>query len=667
MIRLGVVALAALLAVATATAATPKRVALLVAIDQYGTSAGIAPHVQWRPLRGTVNDVRLLRAELERRGFEVTVLSNRQATRAAIIQAFEERLIQGVSGKDDVALFHFSGHGQQIPDDDGQPDEADGYDESLIPFDNRGTEDYANNLRDEQLGALVRRLTAKTSNVVITLDSCHSGTGTRGSLARRGEPAAHPPAKTKGQVEDDPTEVFGGQSGKQGRGYVLLSATRPEEFARETKDPATGQTVGAFTWHLVKALRRAGKRTSWRQLADEIAVQVTATIGDQHPQIEGDADKALFSGTWIQAPPHFRVGPMTDDGLYPVEAGRLHGLTLESEIGLYRSGTGTLDPSMPLVTGRIERLELGKAWVAPVGESFEQVFSRGGRALELVRRHSPTTLKVHAIGTNKELTEALGKLEFARLVDNAADADLLVDGKKTRGKIAVFRADGSVVPIPMGKRLAMVHSLPARDPELTRRVVQALDVERRRRLLQGLTNDNATSGALIRLKAEQVDAEEHYTPDGKPDHKITRVHQTLPGDGSGKVPMDSLLLLTVENGSDKPMYVTLVELAADGATQVVFPAGVGEGDNQVLPGQSRRLIEVLRVMTAPKGPVTWKLIATEDDVSFRGLEQGVRGAGANALQAVMMEAMHGTRSAPFGSRPGVKRWGAATLPMRVGE
>ncbi len=84
--------------------------ALLVGIDQY------PPPIPM--LSGCVNDINEFEAYLKERIIknggrppQILTLRDSQATRAAVIAGFREHLSQ--SGKDDVALFYYSGHGSQ--------------------------------------------------------------------------------------------------------------------------------------------------------------------------------------------------------------------------------------------------------------------------------------------------------------------------------------------------------------------------------------------------------------------------------------------------------------------------------------------------------------------------------------------------------------------------
>ena len=86
-------------------------------------------------LRGCVNDVRNMQKTLvDLYGFrprDLVILLDDNATKRNIQTAVRQMI--SASSKGDVALFHFSGHGSNVPDKDG--DEADHRDEILCPHD----------------------------------------------------------------------------------------------------------------------------------------------------------------------------------------------------------------------------------------------------------------------------------------------------------------------------------------------------------------------------------------------------------------------------------------------------------------------------------------------------------------------------------------------------
>src|SRR5208337_4890722 len=82
-------------------------------------------------------------------------------------------LLGGAQAGDNL-VFHYSGHGSQVRDAEG--DELDdGKDEVICPADFNWTDGF---IKDDDLAALIGGL-KKGVRLEVILDSCHSGTGTR--------------------------------------------------------------------------------------------------------------------------------------------------------------------------------------------------------------------------------------------------------------------------------------------------------------------------------------------------------------------------------------------------------------------------------------------------------------------------------------------------------
>lgn len=103
--------------------------ALLIGISHYPQTTKSNP-CTWTNIHGC-NDVRLLRGTLQKQGFRITTLTNAQATASHIRRALKRLCQQAAKG--DMVVIHFSGHGQPFEDLSG--DEADGWDEAIVPYD----------------------------------------------------------------------------------------------------------------------------------------------------------------------------------------------------------------------------------------------------------------------------------------------------------------------------------------------------------------------------------------------------------------------------------------------------------------------------------------------------------------------------------------------------
>lgn len=168
-----------LLLVGTCLMSHAERRALVVGIGNYPAAGG------WIKIHGD-EDIPLVEEMLLVNGFKkqnIVALKNEQATCRAIKQQLEKLITTATKG--DVIYIHFSGHGQQITDLNG--DEADGKDEAFIPYDaqfsfKKGKYEGENHLTDDQLNSYLHRLRqriGKEGKIVVVADACHSGDITR--------------------------------------------------------------------------------------------------------------------------------------------------------------------------------------------------------------------------------------------------------------------------------------------------------------------------------------------------------------------------------------------------------------------------------------------------------------------------------------------------------
>ncbi|KAK0475417.1 caspase domain-containing protein [Armillaria novae-zelandiae] len=118
-------------------------------------------------LRGCIEDVKNICGILQENGYEdITVLtdSKEKPTRSNILDALS-RLFRDAQPNDSLFL-HYSGHGDQILDTDG--DEIDGQDERIVGCDGFG-------ITDDELHKMLQSLPSGCQLTAL-FDSCHSGT-----------------------------------------------------------------------------------------------------------------------------------------------------------------------------------------------------------------------------------------------------------------------------------------------------------------------------------------------------------------------------------------------------------------------------------------------------------------------------------------------------------
>lgn len=158
-----------------------RKKAFLVGISKYKT--------EWKSIHGS-EDVALLTPVLKNQGFQVTALTNEQATRDGIINgldAFIKKIKKG-----DIVYIHFSTHGQPVEDGmNGRArEEADGWDEAIVPYDagSRYVKDGYNgskHITDDEFNSYVSQIRAKIGPkgaLYVVMDACHAGNLSKGGL-----------------------------------------------------------------------------------------------------------------------------------------------------------------------------------------------------------------------------------------------------------------------------------------------------------------------------------------------------------------------------------------------------------------------------------------------------------------------------------------------------
>jgi uncharacterized caspase-like protein len=207
--------------------------ALSVAINKYNTA----------PLRGCINDSEHIAFELKQYGYDVIRLHDERATKSEIIRNLEELLSNSV-GK---FVFHYSGHGSQVPCDNGTED--DGLTEILCPYDlidSNGK--WSNNyITDDEL----QQIFSKYPNVEITclMDCCHSGSLTR-ELKLNSNVSRYIPSPLENVNNKTPFNISNVDN------VICFSAAKDSETAADAF--IDGKYQGAFTAALLTSSGNRG-------------------------------------------------------------------------------------------------------------------------------------------------------------------------------------------------------------------------------------------------------------------------------------------------------------------------------------------------------------------------------------------------------------------------
>ena len=266
---------------------TPRKLALLVGINKYAS----------QPLEGCVNDMELQRQLLIHRfGFnpkDIYTLTDEQATRQGILEAFKEHLIRQAK-PGDVVVYHYSGHGSRVLDPDPiviEPGSKNGLNGTFVPINSSLPSEQGGVVEDIMGHTLfLLMLALKTENFTAVLDSCYSGGATREIRVRardnKDKKVQVSPAEKSYQEQwlsqlklsrEDFVKLYRTGVAKG----VVLAATNPEQTAIDMR--FNGFNVGVFTYLLTQYL---WQQTSTPSKAIAYAIENVPKDYNQTPRYE---------------------------------------------------------------------------------------------------------------------------------------------------------------------------------------------------------------------------------------------------------------------------------------------------------------------------------------------------------------------------------------------
>ncbi|MBX9245273.1 caspase family protein [Actinotalea ferrariae] len=585
--------------------------ALLVGIDDYP-----APVPR---LRGCVNDVTTLRDLLRARvgdGLHERMLLDAEATREGLRTAFTEHL--GQAGPGDVALLCYSGHGsqQRVPDE-LLGGEGDRLDETLVLHDSRVGDGH--DLADKELGAWVAAVADAGPHVVVVLDCCHSGSGTR-AVDEDGERERRAPTDDRPRSLESYREVLeavsvleggtlpadDGAPGARAAGgaldgpsgwaqprapHVLLAACRSTETAKELQ--IGGRARGVLSAALETALSGSGTPT-YRELHRFVVAQAHSRVRQQNPQLETTRAEDLelpFLGGAVSARPTLFVLSHEVPAGWVLDGGSLHGipapvgeetthLAVPAEAEADEGQAGS--PAAPLAEVAVTAVEPGRSRVRVEPEG----------ALDRARTYRAVVTALPLPPVRVVLSGDAAAVDALRAV---------LPGEPGSDRASLVRetthpdAELSVEATPSGYRVgrpgsarALVAPVDGSGADAAGRTALVLEHLARWTRVAGLRNPaTALTGAVrvrLALDVGSLPAGQgtgdalHASPDG-----VLLARYARDADGTEHPPP---LTLTLENTSSRPLWCAVVDLPGTyGISADAMPAGAVE----LAPGAVERL------------------------------------------------------------------------------
>jgi metacaspase-1 len=260
--------------------------ALLVGINAYPSA----------PLNGCLNDIEDMANFLTtKQGFamdDIRMLADARATKNNIIERLRW-LLTGLS-KGDKVMFHYSGHGVQLPTRNLQG-EVDGLDEAICPYDFDWNDEHT--IRDKEFAQIFSSIPEGVDFVWIS-DSCHSGD------LEKNMPRPNVLKKTIQLPVDiqwrlktaihKKISAVGLQKTASTLNLALISGCKSDQTSADAN--FNNRYNGALTYFLLKQLN-SEPDADLTEIVKDLNAALKKEGYDQEPQLEGNKrimKKALF-------------------------------------------------------------------------------------------------------------------------------------------------------------------------------------------------------------------------------------------------------------------------------------------------------------------------------------------------------------------------------------
>lgn len=644
------------------TAPAPRKLALLVGIDNYQADI---PNLHrdtetYAKLHGSLDSHNLQQVLISNRynfaPADVRVLSDKESTHKGIVTAFRQQLIaQARPG--DIVVFMYSGHGDQVKDDNG--DETDGLDEVFVPYDWNNNDDNSF-LRDDEIQQLLADLAKKMTvngkmkgNITMIVDSCHSGTIARGRLIAKGRGRGEM-ARNASKGNSQSRHTGSGYDADSIKNYVLISACQSDQSAYETSGPDGKSRGGALVYNLCKILTEdnINPGMTYKELIDRTRIQVKADPDSQQqtPVAEGQINWKLFDG---QIKPTLSLVRVTnfDDSRKQVtlNTGILLGVAKGTKYTLYPPNADPEAPGSPLG-------EITVKSVTPANATADIVPAKGitltkdmllGAPAVLAELPENRRLKVLLDGTSdiaslledKSLSPQADPLDFvAAPAGTAAKIKGAAKGEKTAAVPQGIPHEASnydyyIQRVNTGKGAAGDLILRRADDSQVARVTGDKVVDLRKTLIRewrwqtlaGVNTDDSNSAAGVQLKIIPI-----AVGDKDEEGKIRSYKDLKPvvrADGQLELHEGDAFRMEIVNNTNYNLYVTVADLQPDGRLSAMFPYPDANGVviqqvNYVTAHTTRKIDPVKEMyftVAEPFGMDMYKVFATQDDINFTPL------------------------------------------------
>ena len=490
-------------------------------------------------------------------------------------------------------------------------------------------------------------------NITLTFDCCFSGTATRGEnlpqgsgrLPNRGrgwleeydgkpldgprpQPAAQ--ARARGKADDSSGLLDAGEA--VARGYVLLTATKNDQVAKEKRDERMSP-MGAFSFYLLRALDKANERTTYRDLFERVNAELTGDILNQNPTIEGEDSKLLFSGTAVPADPYLVVQHFdSDKGVVELPAGKLQGMTAASRYAIFRAGSDVKKEENKIAEAEITEVKTMSSLAKLQGDRAQWPKAeelKAARAVETSHGFGDCVLLLWIEGVDGPVADEIKKLKVVSTKDVTKDTyevTLHPDEKEPSKYIVVERKDGGL------------RKFNAKASETPKQIREELFGAWKWKYLSTLNNGGPDSLVNVDLRLVAVDVQ--FTPAMKVDLTKVKVREDIKPVGNRiTVTGGDFVMLQVKNLSERrSAFITVLDMTPTREITAAFPEPGDEA--KFAPADDpakaewvslRRSLFCAKMSTDKSSEVDrFKAFGTRENADYSALlfqRRGERGAG----------------------------------------
>lgn len=585
--------------------------ALIIAIGHYKEGTG------WGEL-ASISDLVLMQETLKKQGFSepnILTITDEKATKAGIKAKIDELIRLAQPG--DKIVIHFSGHGQQISDLNG--DEADGLDETIVPYDAHS--DVKNSsyhgerhIIDDEIKSWVNQLCVKVGSnghVLLLLDSCHSGTASRGpsssGVSRGDKPAlifnkviskatpTNPNISDYHEINTNDKSIGG--LGK----FVLFTGASASQVNKQIVLD-NGSQIGSLTYAVAMAFEKMPKESSYQALFAKVLDIMQAKVSGQTPTVEGDKGFKIFNGEYVAQEPFFSVKRFVENGkqIIKVMSGNLANIHEGAKFKFLPIGSQNSNSTKAMARGKVVA---ANAFESIIALEEGQLPERDTEIWGFQTEQSFGKYKI-AVKFGKFLDEKLK----TRLIDTLKSRNAIEFNEKLPD-LEIFQENENInIVVVASQEIYAKVGIGGYDKQnLTDRI---LDYGRAK-ILSSIEMDNPDYKAEITMKPAKLsqDVNGRYFP------------VILQDSISGFPVFDTSQQgwITIKNTGERSFFFTLLDIQPDGVINILYPnEKKGYTFESVFIDSGKEKSFPISEITPPYGLEKFKLImsGSEDNFSF---------------------------------------------------